>query len=112
MPQGNDFSPIDPDELVTATFDFGRWLPQGVVITSVASILCEVYSGTDATPAARLIGGPAIAASPLTGAASAAVLQQWGPLVAGTVYRFTAEINTSDNQKLVLYGHQQCRPRQ
>jgi hypothetical protein len=108
MPQGNDFSPVVPDEIVTGTFDFGRWLPTGVTITSVVSVACEVYTGADGVASARLIGAPAIGPSPLTGAPGAAVLQQWGGMLAGVVYRLVAEINTSDNQRFVLYGHEPC----
>lgn len=109
MPRGNDFSAIDPTETVNGSWDFAPWLPSGVTIGSIVSTSCTVIAGTDAGAATRLIGAASIIASPYTGAAASAVLQQWGTMLAGVVYKMTATILTSDGQTLTLYAHQPCQ---
>lgn len=109
MPQGRDFSVIDAGEIVTGTFDFGPWLSSGVTIASILSTTCAVYQGTDASAATRLVGPAVIGPSPSSGAISAAVLQQWGNMVAGVCYRLDATVLTSDGQTFTLWAHQLCQ---
>jgi hypothetical protein len=107
MPRGNDFSPMDANETVTLTFDFGPWLASGVTISSITDLSCAVFKGTDADADTRLVGSAQTASSPTTGAAQAAVLQQIGNSpVTGVIYRIDAVVVTSDNQTLNLYAHQ------
>jgi hypothetical protein len=109
MPRGNDFSTIDPTETINGTFDFGPWLATGVSISSVSAVSCTVLSGTDAGASSRLIGSSSLVASPSTAAARAAVLQQWGMMVAGVLYVMEATVVTSDGQTLSLWAHQLCQ---
>ena len=109
MPRGNDFSPLDPTEVITGTLDFGPWLGVGVVLTSVVALTCTVISGTDGVPSSRLVGSSSIVSSPTNGAASAAVRQQWGNMLAGVIYIITVTVSTSDGQTLTLYAHEQCQ---
>lgn len=105
MPAGPDFSPVDTNETVTLTFDFGPWLASGVTVGSPA-MTCQVYSGTDGSASSRLSGSASTGASPSTGAATAAVLQKFGNApVAGVTYRLDATVTTSDGQTLNLYAH-------
>lgn len=109
VPQCPDFSPLDPNETVTNTFDLAPWLPTGVTIVSISSVSCAVYQGTDAGAASRIVGSPSLAASPSTGAANSAVLFQVGNSpIAGVTYRLQATIITSDGQTLNPWAHQAC----
>lgn len=102
MPRASqDFSPLDPAALETATFtfDFAALLGTGETIsTSVWSI--AALNGLDSTPANRLIGGSAIS--------STQVLQKIGTCIAGEIYRIAATITTSAGQTLTLYAHCPC----
>jgi hypothetical protein len=109
MPQGRDFSPLDTVEIVTNTFDFGPWLASTTMIASVSALSCSVYSGTDTNPTSRIVGMPSIVASPATGAASAAVAQQFGNMIAGVTYRLDVTVITTDGQTLNLWSHQVCQ---
>ena len=108
MPQGNDFSSIDPDEIITGTWDFAPWLARGVYVASIVQTLCEVVTGSDPSPESRFVGSASIVKSPRYGNANSAVQQQWGDMVAGTTYRLTATIATTDNQVLQVWAHQVC----
>jgi hypothetical protein len=109
MPRGNDFTAIDPTEVINGTWDFGPWLSVSSTISSISTTSCTVLSGTDQSAATRLIGVPQILASPSTKLASQAVIQQWGNMVAGVLYVMLCTIRTSDNQTLTLYAHQLCQ---
>lgn len=109
MPRGNDFSPIDPTETITGTWDFGPWLKIGVSLSAITTTSCAVISGTDAAASTRLLGAPAIASSPTTGAPNGAVQQQWGTMIPSVLYIMTATAQTSDNQVLTVYAHQLCQ---
>lgn len=109
MPRGNDFSPVDPTETVTNTWDFGPWLSVGATLSAPATT-CTLLSGTDATPGSRLIGTPQVTASPSTKIAGQAVLQQVSTMQAGALYELTCTATTSDGQVLTLYAHQLCAP--
>ncbi len=104
MPKGNDFSEINPAETVTLTFDFGPMLRTGVTISAPVAA-CSVLSGSDASPAGRLLGSPQLAASPSDNGANRAVLQQVTTMQAAVLYLITMTATTSDNQVLVLYAH-------
>jgi hypothetical protein len=111
MPYGNDFSPIDASvEKITLTFDFAPWLIGGAYIESATVTVATTSSSMtiDPTPVSRLYGSPQLAASPSTGAPTAAVLQQVFNCLAGCVYLIQANITTSDNQDLNLASHLTC----
>lgn len=106
----NDLSPpiaasVEKD---TVTFDFGPRLAASVTITSVVSVTCSVHAGVDPTPSARLIGTPQIGASPQTGAASQAVLQQVGTMVGGATYLLQCVVQTSDGNQPSIETHLPC----
>lgn len=106
MPKGNDFSPIDTNETVTLTFDFGPWLDKNVTISSVTSVTAAAFNGTDGSANSRMVSTPTIVASPYTGAANAAVLQKMGNNpINGVTYRVDAVVATSDGQTLNLWAH-------
>jgi hypothetical protein len=107
MPKGNDFTEINPAEIVTLTFDFGPMLTTGVTIGAPVAG-CSVISGTDANPSSRLTGVPTITNSPSDKGASRAVLQQVSTMIGGVRYLVTMLINTSDNQTLELYAYAPC----
>ncbi len=71
MPQGNDFSDADVTETGTDTWNFAPWLGAGVTLTGVPTTTATLRSGTDASPASRLIGNPSIVTSPTPRTASA-----------------------------------------
>lgn len=110
MPQGSDFPSIDTVEVVNNSFDFATLLPAGITIARVLSMTGSVYSGADSSAPSRLVGSPYIIASPSTGAASSAVLQQIGNSpVGGVTYMWDALVLTSDNQQLNIFAHQKCK---
>jgi hypothetical protein len=110
VPQCPDFSPLDPNEVVTNTFDLAPWLPTGVTISSISSVSCAVYQGVDAGAASRIVGSPSVVASPSTSAAASAVLFKVGNNpIAGVTYRLQATIVTSDGQTLNPWAHQACQ---
>jgi hypothetical protein len=108
MPRGNDFSPLDPTETITDTWDFGPWLSAGITISAPVTV-CTVLSGVDAGSAGRLIGSPVVGPSPTDAGASRAILQQAKGMVGGVLYLLLCTVNTSDNQVLTLYAHQLCQ---
>ena len=109
MAQTNDLSPpIDAGvEQETVGFDFGLVLGQGVTV-SAPTVTCAVYSGTDATPAARLLSVPTIVPSKGTAAPAAQVNMLVGTMLDGVIYRLTCSVSTSDGQTLVLFTHLAC----
>ena len=108
MPRGNDFSPLDPTETITDTWDFGPWLSAGITV-SVPVTTCTVLSGSDPASATRLIGAAVVGPSPTDSGASRAILQQVKGMLAGVRYLLLCTVNTSDNQVLTLYAHQLCQ---
>jgi len=95
--------PIDATyEVETICFDYGMILAPGETIVSVSEMLCNVVSGVDATPSARLVGSSQIAASPTTGAARSAVLQRFGNTNAGCEYSLQCVAVTTDQQSLSI----------
>jgi hypothetical protein len=108
MPQGNEFSPVDPSETVTITWDFSPWLGSGVTLTSPVTTSCTLRSGVDPSPSSRLLATPSIVASPLSKLASQAVQQQVSTMQAGAAYILTAVAATSDGQTLELWAHIKC----
>lgn len=95
-------------EQETVTFDYGGILKPGITLTGTPTITCEVYSGTDPTPAARIIGPWRMGDSPNTGAPNAAIYQLVGNMLAGTTYRLQCVCATSDTQNLSLWTHLGC----
>lgn len=112
MAQAADLSPpIDSTiEEENVTFDFGPALGQGVSISSVNEITCIQSSGTgsDPTPASRIIGSSTIAGSPSTLAPNAAVIQKFGTMIGDCVYTLQCVVNTSDGQQLSLWTRLEC----
>jgi len=108
MPQGNDFSYVDPTETVTLTWDFGPMVSAGVTISTPATD-CSVLAGTDAGAAGRLIGSPVVQTSPITGIGAQAVLQQVQDMLPSVLYKLTCTVHTSDQQVLTIYAHQLCQ---
>lgn len=93
---------IEPvTEVENVEFDYGQVIADGVTILS-AVLTCSVYSGTDATPAARLISYPVIGVSTRTGKPSAAVLQTVGTMLDGVTYKLLCAAVCSDGQTKVL----------
>lgn len=109
MPQGNDFSIVDPTEKVTVTWDFAPWMAAGTIITSVSTTSCSLASGTDPSPASRLLATPQIVTSPSNSAANQAVAQQVQGMIAGARYILLCTAVTSDGQNFTLWAHQLCR---
>jgi hypothetical protein len=102
--------PIDADvEAETVTFDYGLILAAGVTVTSIASLKCEVVSGTDPTPTARLLGGATIGTSPNSGGANQATFQLVGTMLGGVTYRLQCVANCSDGQIISLWNHITCQ---
>jgi hypothetical protein len=102
--------PIDAGvEQAIVKFDFSNRLALGVFIVSAAvTISVESGSGTDATPALRLIGGPTLISSPYTGEPRTAVSQMVGNCVADIFYQLQCVATTSDGQSLSLWGRLPC----
>lgn len=101
--------PIDADvEFETVGFDYGFVVAEGETIVAVEEVVCVVLVGTDATPAARLIGSAQIAASRSTGAPAAMVLQLIGGMLTGVTYGLQCVARTSDGQKLSIRCQAQC----
>jgi len=110
MPQGRDFPALDTIEACNDVFDFAPELPAGVTIQSIISVGGAVYLGSDSAVATRLVGAASIVASPSTGAANSAVLQQIGNSpVAGVTYTWTVLVLTTDNQKIDIWARQPCK---
>lgn len=110
MARTNDLTPpIDTTvELLTIGFDFGPVLGVGETIASIASLTCSVYSGTDASPSSRLIGGSSIVASKATGAASSGIAQQVGSMLAGVTYLLQCVVLTTGGNRPSLWTHLSC----
>lgn len=108
MAQVSDLSPpIDADEQVYAWFDFAPELSTGVTIVSVA-MTCLSVLNIDPTPAARLLGTPALAPSPSTGAAMQGVRQLIGTMIGGERYRLECLAQASDGQIFNIDTHIDC----
>lgn len=102
--KANDLSPPIAALVETrpVTFDFGLQLAAGVTITG-ATLTALVHSGAaDASPASRWQGALAIVASPATGAASQAVVQQFGLVPGATVYTLQCVATCSDGSSPTL----------
>lgn len=115
MSHTNDLAPPIDDtvEIETVTFDFGRIMDPGVVITGISALTCVVWKtvlagAADQTPQARIIGAPAIVVSPNSCDQRQAVSQLVGTMVAGLVYRLQCVVTTSDGQTLSLWSHLAC----
>jgi hypothetical protein len=110
MSQTNPLSPdIDATvEFETVTFDYGLILAAGATITS-ATVTCSVVSGTDPAPSSRVVGSPSNTRPLQIGAASAAMSQLVGAMVAGVTYRLQCVATTSDGQSLSLWTHLTCQ---
>lgn len=109
MSRARDFNPpIDADvESQYVLFDFGQILATGVTIVG-ATLTCIVSRGTDSDASTRLIDNPILVSSPSTGAATAAVAQKVGNMVADTVYVIQCVVTTSDDQSLSLWSRLAC----
>lgn len=102
--------PIDSSvEQELMTFDFGPILATSETITTISSVSCDVFEGSDTHAFDRLLASPVVAASPTTGAAAAAVVQSIGNMIGGTTYRLQCLVTTSLGQKLSLWTHLACQ---
>src|SRR5258706_14773219 len=106
MPKGNDFSPLDPTETVTNTWDFGPWLTTGVTV-STPSTTCTVLSGSDPGSAGRLLSVPVIRPSPTDGGAIRAILHQVSTRGPGAGYLLLFEGHTYDSEIPPLFSNPQ-----
>lgn len=97
---GKDFQAMDPVENQSLTMNFVNDLDQGETILS-ANVLCEVSSGTDASPSSRLTGSPAISGTNVS--------QRVSGLLPGVVYRLRYVVTTSTGNTTELYTHQPCQ---
>jgi hypothetical protein len=97
---GNDFSPQEPDEINTLSFDFVNELAVGENISSVVWS-CEVVAGSDAAAATRLVGAGSVNGSKVS--------HRVGNLVAGMGYRIRAAATTSLGNVLALWSHVFCK---
>lgn len=105
----NLMPPIDSSvEEEFVYWDFVNILTNGAVLTTIESVTCVVFSGTDPTPSARLIGSPGVVPSPATGAAACAVAQMVGDMIGGVTYRLQCVVNVSDGQVLSLWSRLLC----
>lgn len=101
MYAGSDFDLIDVNEKPVLTLDFSKYpLASAETLASVVWS-CTVADGTDATPAARLLGASAIS--------GLQTLQQVGTMIAGVKYRMAAQATTSLGQILNLYSFVLCQ---
>lgn len=98
-----DFSGMDPAEIKNVSFEFTQGqttspLGAGETVTSV-TFQISVISGTDPTPASRLLGMPVVESGGLV------VTQKVGTLQPGVVYEIGATVITSEAQTLTPYCH-------
>jgi hypothetical protein len=109
MPQGPDLSQMDVGETITGAVDFAAWLPPGVTIAAIVSVVISNDQPPTGSPFATPVGGASIGTAAVaqggSGITNAAVLQQWQGLLPGVI-RITATIRTSDNQTLIGWVHQ------
>lgn len=107
--------PIDAAvENETVTFDYGPALTPGIMLTGVPVVTVSVLmmqsgAAADSNPQSRVLLAPQFAASPATGAPTAAVLVLFGQAVAGVVYLIQCSCPTTDGQNLSLYTHFQAK---
>lgn len=107
MTQSSDLKPpTEPGEIETLTFDFAPALAVGETITSVVSILCAVTGSDVAT--GHLQGGASIVASPSTGLAGQAVIQQVKSMLGNNTYQYQCLVATSGGQQLLLRVNLPC----
>jgi hypothetical protein len=114
MPQAqNSLTPIDAvlEERIV-TFDYGLELTPGTVVIGIVDLTCTVVTGSDPNAQNRILSLPAIVdAAPLpygTGVADAAVSILIGEMVAGVTYLLQCVAQTTDNQQLSVWQHQDC----
>lgn len=100
--------PSDPGEIETLTFDFAPALGVGETIVTVTSMLVAIVIGTDTGTNSHFQGAATITASPSTGAASAAVIQQVQNMVGGCTYQFQCLVQTTAGQRLQLRVNLPC----
>jgi hypothetical protein len=103
MPRAlRDFTPIYADEEVPLSFDFGPPLAQ---LPGAQTLVSPTWSiglvlGSDATPAARLLGPPSIIGTFVT--------QMVGTYQPGSTYDHIAKVTTSGGEILETNAHQSC----
>lgn len=90
-----NFPPIDPNEIITLTFDFSDGLISSEVIT-VADLSVSVISGTDVDASTRF-GYPQISGTN--------VLVRASNCVDDTDYHLRVKIQTSNVNKELVIGH-------
>ncbi|TVO57528.1 phage fiber-tail adaptor protein [Denitromonas halophila] len=95
------FEPRRPGEAVTLTFDYTGQIPAGVTIVSVDPCDASVLRGTDANPAAVLVGAPALV--------GVEVLQRVSGGAVGVDYLLVARVVLSDGQSRELPAVQSVR---
>lgn len=101
MPRAaRDFSPIYTSEQVALSFDFSLAIQAGTTLSS-PTVTISLVSGIDATPNARLIGGPAVVGN--------SVVQMVGSLQPAATYDILATVLTSTGETLQVNAHQACQ---
>ena len=96
---GQTLQAIDLDEIDVLTFEFSPALLSGEAIQT-ASVACTVHSGTDATPAAVLVG--------LHQVSGTTVLQQVQGNVSGVTYHLRCIATLNSGRALVAAGYLPC----
>lgn len=96
MTSRQDFGPKKLGEQLLLTFEFISDLAAGETLAT-PSVVCTVWSGTDASPSSMISGAPSISGSQ--------VKQLVINGVVGVVYYLTCTVNTSLGQILVQTGY-------
>ena len=86
-----DLGPIDPAEIVVATFDFSDEIDTETLVTQVVSV--TVVTGAYATPSSVLISSPVVSAGN--------VLHMVKGLAAGVDFKLRCEVDTDGGRHLV-----------
>lgn len=104
-----DFSPIEPDETDTFSFNITAELGTSTITSLTYTLISTIFGTTsDASPSSRLIGSPGY-----TTVNGVTVISQdvgGGSMVDGTIYRLEAMVVTGDSipRTLMFYGHIPC----
>ncbi|HZT90275.1 MAG TPA: hypothetical protein VFA12_20210 [Stellaceae bacterium] len=105
---GNDFSPIEPGDVDTFTFDVTAMLGVSTIASVDVELLATPFgTATDNAPASRLIGS----ANHATANGITTVSQDVGNCLDGVIYLFRVTVTTTDTPPRVLsaYSHIPCR---
>ena len=93
---GRDFDVMNATESEVLSIDFVNDLQTGETLVGLPTVTLTVFSGTDATPSARLSGDP--------GAVGTVAMQRVAQPLAGVTYIITFSVVTSLGNTKVLYS--------